>query len=224
MLFVRFNECITMQDLHADRSLLYDGDVEILLTLVLPGRLCLYSDKMKAHRTTSGYPSLLLKLVDVAHQRYVKIIVFRSKMKVKQNLTWAGYRLMLPKSKKQIFQSFISLQLNDNYSWELLWIIILSLLMRITMVSTVYLMTDRPPWFEKVYLEIDVFHWAHPFSISASKKKIHPHWLCFQDHLLQAQTAASINWMYKTPTAWPDVRVSFILLPICTTESSKQQQ
>lgn len=71
--------------------------------------------------------------------------------------------------------------------------------MRITVVSTVYLMTDSPPWFEKIHLEIDVFHWAHPFSICASKKKkIHPHWLCFQDHLLQAQIAASINCMYKT--------------------------
>lgn len=63
--------------------------------------LCLYNDKMKTHRTTSGYTFLLLKLVDVAHWRYAKAVVCRSKMKVKQNLTSTGYiRIMLPESQK----------------------------------------------------------------------------------------------------------------------------
>lgn len=66
--------------------------------------LCLCNDKMKTCRTTSGYPSLMLKLVDIAHWRHVEIVFHRRKTELNHNLTSMGYiRIMLLTSKNKKF-------------------------------------------------------------------------------------------------------------------------
>lgn len=74
--------------------------------------LCLCNDKMKTCRTTSGYLTVMLKLVDIAHQRLVEMGFFhRSKMELNQNLTSMSYiRIMLAKSKNKKFS------LSDHYN------------------------------------------------------------------------------------------------------------